>query len=381
MGSPWVSQWSQTSKGSRSYKDCFLMKNHFFNLLLEVRDILLPLWTFEDSFCSGNLVNVRGAEGSFGAQLLENAQAAATIAAVTKKPVAVPADGAVGKGGVKPANKKAPTVKPKPENVIEISDDKKEATKQVSTTTTTAAAAVAANVGSRGKPSRKKVHTFTSVLTARSKDACGLTGKPKELVQDIDASDADDQLAVVDYVEDIYKHYKLAELQLVGVGAMLIACKYEEIWAHDVNDFICISDSAYTREQILGMEKTILNKLEWNLTVPTPDVFLVRFLKAAANGAYGLLLRRTGLAASAVYAARCTLKKSPFWTKTLKRHTGFSEQQLLDCSKILVNAHATATESKQKVVYKKYSHEQFAAVALHPAATKMMEELKKFSIE
>lgn len=50
-----------------------------------------------------------------------------------------------------------------------------------------------------------------------------------------------------------------------------------------VNDFICISDRAYTREQILGMEKTILNKLEWNLTVLTPYVFLVRFLKAAAS--------------------------------------------------------------------------------------------------
>lgn len=49
-----------------------------------------------------------------------------------------------------------------------------------------------------------------------------------------------------------------------------------------VNDFICISDRAYTREQILGMEKAILNRLEWNLTVPTPYVFLVRFLKAAA---------------------------------------------------------------------------------------------------
>lgn len=35
------------------------------------------------------------------------------------------------------------------------------------------------------------------------------------------------------------------------------------------------------------------------------------------------------VAASAVYAARCTLRKSPLWTETLKHHTGFSEQQLL----------------------------------------------------
>lgn len=34
------------------------------------------------------------------------------------------------------------------------------------------------------------------------------------------------------------------------------------------------------------------------------------------------------IAASAVYAARCTLEKSPFWSETLKHHTGYSEDQL-----------------------------------------------------
>lgn len=34
------------------------------------------------------------------------------------------------------------------------------------------------------------------------------------------------------------------------------------------------------------------------------------------------------VAASAVYAAQCTLKRSPLWTSTLKHHTGFTESQL-----------------------------------------------------
>lgn len=73
------------------------------------------------------------------------------------------------------------------------------------------------------------------------------------------------------------------ELQLVGISAMLIACKYEEIWAPEVNDFVRISDSAYLREQVLAAEKAILRKLEWHLTVPTPYVFLVRYIKASVT--------------------------------------------------------------------------------------------------
>lgn len=48
-----------------------------------------------------------------------------------------------------------------------------------------------------------------------------------------------------------------------------------------VNDFVHLSDRAYTNEQILVMEKIILGKLEWTLTVPTPYVFLARFIKAS----------------------------------------------------------------------------------------------------
>ncbi|XP_065001508.1 G2/mitotic-specific cyclin S13-7-like [Musa acuminata AAA Group] len=393
----------------------------------------------------GNLVTVRAVEGkpephinrpitrSFGAQLLAKAQAAA---AVNKIPVAIPPDAAVGRAGRKPAKKVA--IKNKEEKIVALSPAKNEEPKQT-----------------HSKSSRKKVPTLTSVLTARSKVACGIVDKPKELVDDIDAADAEDQLAVVDYIEDIYKFYRSAEhdgrprgymdsqveinakmrailadwlievhhkfelmpetlyltlyiidrylsmdvvlrreFQLVGVSAMLIASKYEEIWAPQVDDFICISNMAYTREQILGMEKGILNKLEWNLTVPTSYVFLVRFLKAAscdtemehmvfffselAMMQCSMVTHRPSMvAASAVYAARCTLRKSPLWTDTLERHTGFSEQQLLECTEILVNCHAAAPESKLKAVYKKYSGENFGGVAiLHPPATKLVQELK-----
>ncbi|KAL0337894.1 UNVERIFIED_CONTAM: G2/mitotic-specific cyclin-2 [Sesamum calycinum] len=398
----------------------------------------------------GNVVTLRGVDGkplpqvsrpvtrSFCAKLLANAEAAE--AENNKNPLAA----VIGGGGVqpdkksvaalKPAKKKA-AIKPKPEKIIEISPDSNE---------------VAAQKEKKTLKSKKKAPTLTSTLTARSKAACGLRSKAKEQIINIDAADADNDLAVVEYVEEMYKFYKSVEnegrahaymysqpeinermrailidwlvqvhhkfdlspetlyltinivdrflalrttsrreLQLVGLSSMLIASKYEEIWAPQVHELVCISDRTYTNEQILIMEKSILGELEWNLTVPTPYVFLVRFIKASMtdsdveNMVYFLAKLGTMnystlrycpsmIAASAVYAARCTLNKSPLWNETLRIHTGFSEQQLMDCAKLLVTFHSMAAEQKLGGIYRKYSCSERGAVALLPPAKSLL---------
>lgn len=67
-------------------------------------------------------------------------------------------------------------------------------------------------------------------------------------------------------------------LQLVGVTALLIACKYEEIYPPEVRDCVYITDRAYTRQDVLDMEAEIVKTLEFRLSVPTGFPFLVRFL-------------------------------------------------------------------------------------------------------
>jgi cyclin B len=51
------------------------------------------------------------------------------------------------------------------------------------------------------------------------------------------------------------------KLQLVGVAAMLIASKFEEINPPEISDFVYITDNAYTKEDILQMEVVILTDL------------------------------------------------------------------------------------------------------------------------
>ncbi|KAL5700994.1 hypothetical protein ACHQM5_026380 [Ranunculus cassubicifolius] len=121
------------------------------------------------------------------------------------------------------------------------------------------------------------------------------------------------------------------DLKLVGISAMLIASENEDIWAPE----------AYAREQVLVMEKSISKKLEWSLSVPTPYVFLVQFINAAMPdqemehlvffyAELGLMHYATMIycpslvSASSVYAARCTLNKTPTWNETLKFHTGYT---------------------------------------------------------
>lgn len=43
------------------------------------------------------------------------------------------------------------------------------------------------------------------------------------------------------------------KLQLVGITALLLACKYEEVSVPVVEDLIVISDRAYTRNEVLQM--------------------------------------------------------------------------------------------------------------------------------
>ncbi len=48
------------------------------------------------------------------------------------------------------------------------------------------------------------------------------------------------------------------KLQLVGVSCMLIASKYEEIFAPQVEDFVYITDNTYTAEEVIFRIKIVI---------------------------------------------------------------------------------------------------------------------------
>lgn len=60
---------------------------------------------------------------------------------------------------------------------------------------------------------------------------------------------------------------------------MLIASKYEEIYAPEVKDFVFITDKAYSKEEILAMEHEVLLTLNYDIAGPSAYRFLERFVR------------------------------------------------------------------------------------------------------
>jgi len=50
------------------------------------------------------------------------------------------------------------------------------------------------------------------------------------------------------------------------VAALLISCKYEEIYPPEIKDFVYITDNAYDIKELLDMEGKILLALNFDIT-------------------------------------------------------------------------------------------------------------------
>ena len=73
---------------------------------------------------------------------------------------------------------------------------------------------------------------------------------------------------------------ELEKLQLVGITAMFIASKYEEVLSPHVQNFKHVADDGFTEEEILKAERFVLAALNYDLSYPNPMNFLRRISKA-----------------------------------------------------------------------------------------------------
>lgn len=173
-------------------------------------------------------------------------------------------------------------------------------------------------------------------------------------------------------------------LQLVGVVAMFIASKFEEINPPELDFWVYITASAYTQEDVVNMECDVLTVLNFRIMVPTAAHFLALLKNVnrcdSAHSSLAEYIIELGLldcrmlryAPSHVVAAALLLSNEllghePIWAPTMVLLSHRTQPALRDCAEVLrelLDLDRACLEGRPRAVFTKFS-----AVQRHRVAT------------
>ncbi|CAL4905587.1 unnamed protein product [Urochloa decumbens] len=199
---------------------------------------------------------------------------------------------------------------------------------------------------------------------------------------------ADTLYLAISYVDRFLSYNALGRdrLQLLGVAAMLIAAKYEEISPPHAEDFCYITDNTYTKQELVKMETDILKLLQFELGNPTIKTFLRRFTRSAHEDKkqsillmeflgsylaelslldYGCLrFLPSVVAASVMFVARLTIDPdvNP-WNKKMQKVTGYKVSELKDCIVAIHELQLNRRCASVMAVRDKYKQHKFKFVS------------------
>lgn len=196
-------------------------------------------------------------------------------------------------------------------------------------------------------------------------------------------------VAIVDRFLQSYRTIDREALQLVGVTAMFIASKYEEMYSPDISDFVYITDQAYTKSDILRMEMLIVKVLDYSFGRPLPIHFLRRYSKAGkAHPLHHTMAKYfleeclicyemchyppSLIAAAALYLAFLIIGNEEedegkvIWTDTLIYYSTYKKDDVLPAVREIAGMVVKAEESKYQAVRKKYVQVKHMKVSIRP---------------
>ena len=172
-------------------------------------------------------------------------------------------------------------------------------------------------------------------------------------------------------------------LQLVGVTALLLAAKYEEIYPPEVKDCVYISANTYSREEVLRMERSICGTLQFRFTKPNVIHFLsrlVEILEASTELRHMALFFAevallnyslypyppSQLAAACVFLASRMQDPNATWNQALQYYSHYSAVDVYLIAKRILEFSESLMSSRFVAIKKKYSTSKFSEVSLKP---------------
>ncbi|XP_012140910.1 G2/mitotic-specific cyclin-B [Megachile rotundata] len=194
-------------------------------------------------------------------------------------------------------------------------------------------------------------------------------------------------VAIIDRFLQAFHSINRKRLQLVGVTAMFIASKYEEMYAPDIKDFVYITDNAYSKLEILQMEMLIVRTLDYSFGRPLPLHFLRRYSKAGKALPIHHTMAKYFLEQSLVYYEMCHYPPSLIaaaaiylafaiigtddegenvWTRTLAYYSTYVKDDVLPVVRKIAIIIINADESRYQAVRKKYAHSKHMKISSRP---------------
>eukprot|EP00105_Crassostrea_gigas_P039184 XP_019923332.1 PREDICTED: G2/mitotic-specific cyclin-B isoform X2 [Crassostrea gigas] len=191
-----------------------------------------------------------------------------------------------------------------------------------------------------------------------------------------------------------YQRIPLNTFQLVGITCLLIAAKYHERFAPEVQTLCYLTDNTYDKNQVLKMERQILRTIGFDLNIVDVTVFMDKILLIESDlpkemrqmTKYLLDLTLTSddfvctvpslMASAAVCLARKILvSDKSSWTLGLSYFSRYAEKDLIPCMKKMVDLLIKAPDCKFQGARVKYSGESYCRISYHPNLKTHLEDI------
>lgn len=168
-------------------------------------------------------------------------------------------------------------------------------------------------------------------------------------------------------------------LQLVGITALMLASKHEEIYPPKSKDFIYVTDNSYSTKQLKLMEVDMLKSLNYSLNDSYSYLFIHRWITLLSISEKGQIFsnflcelalveyfmirfKPHVVSLSAVYLS-CKILKEPKDMKKAAITCNITEEELKGCSRELLGLFFNIESHVLTAVKEKYSSDKYLQVS------------------
>ena len=172
----------------------------------------------------------------------------------------------------------------------------------------------------------------------------------------------------------------IANFQLLGVAAALIACKENEIIYPNLTIFLALTNNTYNLAELNDMEIEVMKKLNFDILAPTADDFfaiiadIIEFTeKQRFFGEYFLDISLLDFASlkykPSTIALACAYMVIKFFNlnitnlNALNAYQKINYNDIIDCAKFLCNLRKYLSQSTLAAVKNKYSSNKYMNIA------------------